>query len=628
MRKRLLLAALMSALVAAGCGEEPGTLSPGGGTGHGNPGKTWTFLVYMVADNNLEPFALADMAEMAQVGSSDQVKIVVQIDRAAAYSADPLGAIPDFTTAKRILVEQGSYKELADLGELDMGDQRTLQDFLEWGLKAYPADRTALIFWDHGGSWPGFGGDESANSSVLDLAELKGGIQAAMTTTGQKQFALLGFDACLMGTVEVALAMKPFAEYLLASEELEPGHGWDYQNLSLIAADPSTAPDVLGRKLIDGFAAQAKQAGTSANITLALTDLYAMDDIVGGLDALNRDFTAKMAEFDTTLGRQREASLAFGQMPDPRQSFNMVDLGDLMTHLASADPRFAAVKNQIQAGLAKAVLARTTGPLTQAATGLSVYFPSSASTYAASYDKVTESGSWRTFLKAFVGGGTAEGTPLFTNANKLADASVSATGLSLTGNLAAGAAASISTATLTYGIRDAASSTVIVLGEQPAQWNDTIAGGTWDLSILALSQGTNEGYGYLQLGVTASGEAEAAIAFAYKAAPGAEAQYCIRRMVFDASQTLLQDSYYLLVNGQAGQLTPAAGSELYPLVQQIDAAGTVTWEYGGSTPFNPGQAITMGFKQFLAGSGAEVFAAVAVANYAGEGDAVFTVQKL
>jgi hypothetical protein len=625
MRNRLLVATLLAAL---GCGEEPGSLSPGGGTGHGNPGRTWTFLVYMVADNNLEPFALADMAEMAQAGSSDQVKVVVQIDRAAGYSSDPLGNIADFTTAKRILVEKGSYTELADLGELDMGDQNTLENFVEWGLKAYPADRTALIFWDHGGSWPGFGGDESANNSVLDLAELKGGLQAAMTAANQKQFALIGFDACLMGTVEVALAMKPFGEYLLASEELEPGHGWDYRNLSLVMDDPGTAPDVLGRKLVDGFTAQAKEFGTSANITLALTDLYALDDVVAGLDALNRDFTAKMSEFSTTLGRQREASLAFGQMPDPRQSFNMVDLGDLLTHLASADARFAAVRTQIQGGLAKAVLAKTTGSVTAKATGLSVYFPASASTYAASYDKVTESSSWRTFLKAFIGGGSAAGTPLFTNPNKLAGATLSASSLALTGTLAAGAAASISSATLTYGLRDAASSTVILLGEQPAEWNPTTAGGTWDLSILSLSQGTTEGYGYLQLGVTGSGEVEAAIAFGYKATAGAEAQYCIRRMVFDASEKLVQDSYYLVVNGQAGELTPAAGSELYPLVQQVDAAGTTTWEYGGSTPFNPKQPINLGFKAFQAGSGAEVFAAVAVANYAGEGDAVFTVKKL
>ena len=110
MRNRLFLAALMVALLTQGCGEDPGGTTPGGGTGHGNPGKTWTFLVYMVADNNLEPFALADMAEMAQVGSTDQVKIVVQIDRAAAYSADPLGNIPDFTGAKRILVEQGNVR--------------------------------------------------------------------------------------------------------------------------------------------------------------------------------------------------------------------------------------------------------------------------------------------------------------------------------------------------------------------------------------------------------------------------------------------------------------------------------------------------------------------------------------
>ncbi|MHB8875402.1 MAG: clostripain-related cysteine peptidase, partial [Myxococcaceae bacterium] len=499
-RNWLWVGVLAAAVAASGCGEEGGP--PGGGTGHGNPGRSWTFLVYMVGDNNLEPFALADLAEMAQPGSTDAVHLVAQLDRAAGYSADSLGNLPDFTSTKRILVEQGSFTELSDLGELNMGDPRSLQDFIEWGIKAYPADRTALIFWDHGGSWPGFGGDESHAGDVLSIPELKQAIQAGMSTTGQTQFALIGYDACLMSTVEVALAMRPFGEYLLASEELEPGHGWDYRDLALITTDSTTAPDALGRKLVEGFAAQAAQAGTGANITLSLTDLYALDDVAAGLDTLNREFTSKMGEFDTLLGRQRAASLSFGESPDPRQSMNMVDLGDFIGRLAGADNRFAAVRTQIQAGLQKAVIAKTSGPLTNAATGLALYFPSSQAAYAASYDGIAEAASWRGFLKAFIGGGASEGKPVFTNPNNIAGAALGTGGLSLQGDLAAGASESISTAVLTYGIRDVATSTTLILGEQPAAWSSTAVTGTWDLSILVLSQGTNEGFGYLQLGVT------------------------------------------------------------------------------------------------------------------------------
>ena len=39
-----------------------------------------------------------------------------------------------------------------------MGDPRTLVDFASWGITAYPAKHYALIFWDHGASWPGVAG--------------------------------------------------------------------------------------------------------------------------------------------------------------------------------------------------------------------------------------------------------------------------------------------------------------------------------------------------------------------------------------------------------------------------------------------------------------------------------------
>lgn len=36
---------------------------------------------------------------------------------------------------------------------------------------------------------------------------------------------MVGFDTCVMGCVEVAQALAPYADYLVASEDLEPGTG-------------------------------------------------------------------------------------------------------------------------------------------------------------------------------------------------------------------------------------------------------------------------------------------------------------------------------------------------------------------------------------------------------------------
>src|SRR5262245_56016982 len=108
MRFRTFSPLLLSALVLAACpGKDdsrgasmnpPTTMPPPPAPGrvaadtrsHSASGSSWTLLVYMVADNNLEPFALQDIAEMADVGSSQNLNIIVQIDRAEAYTDDAL----------------------------------------------------------------------------------------------------------------------------------------------------------------------------------------------------------------------------------------------------------------------------------------------------------------------------------------------------------------------------------------------------------------------------------------------------------------------------------------------------------------------------------------------------------
>src|SRR5262249_45293853 len=154
---------------AAGCSGDGGD---GGGVDPPPPpehGASWTVLVYMVADNNLEPFGLTDLEEMSKVGSGAGFDIVVQADRAAGYVSDPVLNLGDWQGTKRLHVGSGRLEEVSDIGEANMGDPATLADFIEWGIAQYPADRYALVLWDHGGAWPGFGGDEStANLDLLD----------------------------------------------------------------------------------------------------------------------------------------------------------------------------------------------------------------------------------------------------------------------------------------------------------------------------------------------------------------------------------------------------------------------------------------------------------------------------
>ncbi|HET9931639.1 MAG TPA: clostripain-related cysteine peptidase, partial [Polyangiaceae bacterium] len=206
------------AVSEAGAGAAPaeggagGVLGVGGapelGDGSGLPNApagSWTYLVYMLADNNLEPFGLDDMKELMSVGSGGNVTILAEIDRAVGESSAPIGGLPNFTSTKRVRVDAGKLTELEDLGEQNLGSAQTFQAFLEWGLTASPSEHYAVILWDHGGAWPRYGADDSAQGDGLTLPELTRGIDAAAKSTGLLgPIDVLGFDACLMGTWEVA----------------------------------------------------------------------------------------------------------------------------------------------------------------------------------------------------------------------------------------------------------------------------------------------------------------------------------------------------------------------------------------------------------------------------------------
>lgn len=217
------------------------------GTAGAQSGDTWTILVYMEADNNLEGDALVDIQEMEYVGSSDEVNFVVQIDRAEDYSTGD----GDWTDARRYLITQNANSvslgeninlkfedpasvrlntsPLENMGEINNGDAQTLIDFIVWGTENYPAEKYGLILWNHGGTWiGGFGGDESTeNHDAMDMLELDAALDLATEAMGQK-FEFIGFDTCLMGQYEVFQLLSKYANYASGSEELEPGFGWFY----------------------------------------------------------------------------------------------------------------------------------------------------------------------------------------------------------------------------------------------------------------------------------------------------------------------------------------------------------------------------------------------------------------
>ncbi|MCU0861727.1 MAG: clostripain-related cysteine peptidase, partial [Methanomassiliicoccales archaeon] len=251
MRKAACMVVVMSMLAISGA-----ALLPMNTSASDRAVASWTFMVYLDGDNNLEGYGIDDFLEMASVGSNPQVSIVVQFDRSPLTGwTGGSSEYDDWRSTKRFLVESGdrptSSYQISDLGEVNMGSQAALQSFLEWGMNSYPANHYALVLWDHGGGWVyGVCSDDTSSGDSLLLPEIRQAITGAQTSTG-KTLDLVGFDACLMGMTEVAYEMKDLTDTVVFSEETEPGQGWAYDKiLASLVASPTMTSDQLGGVIV------------------------------------------------------------------------------------------------------------------------------------------------------------------------------------------------------------------------------------------------------------------------------------------------------------------------------------------------------------------------------------------
>jgi hypothetical protein len=233
-------------------------------------GQTWTIMLYQDADDQvLERDIYLDLNEAERVGSSDNVKIVAQLDRfRSAFQGDG-----DWTSARRYYVTQDNdlnavHSQVAqELGEVDMSDGQTLVDFVQWSVQNFPADKYVLILSDHGMGWPGGWSDPAPggsgdNSTPLSarlgnniyLNELDAALGEATRAAGIDRFEIIGMDACLMAQVEIMAALQPHANYAVASEEVEPSIGWAYASfLGDLVQNPDMSGGQLSQSIVKGY---------------------------------------------------------------------------------------------------------------------------------------------------------------------------------------------------------------------------------------------------------------------------------------------------------------------------------------------------------------------------------------
>lgn len=391
---RLLMALLFATALLVACG----------GSSTGSPASTTTVMVYIIG-SNLESGsgqATDNIKEMMAIGSTANMNVIIQTGGAnkvagtAAEITDNPARVIDWTKVQRYQVQKGTLSKLDDLGQdtnVDMGSKATLQSFLEWGVKAYPADKYIVVLWDHGGGINGGIGSDEITNNTLSVPV----IQASLQTVSQAKnikFEMVGFDACLMANAEVAASLANSTKYMVASQDLEPGRGWAWDGfLKFVTDNPAATGKDIGAEIANSYL--VKMNKDKQTVTLSVTDLSKMAALSAATDGFAtalQKYTALNAPENLKAWKQiafaRARSLDWYTAPILAMSTDLVDMvsfpANVVTNInkyVGADQPLMDASDALYNAVSAAVVYKVQNGSNLGASGLSLYFPSTLATY-------------------------------------------------------------------------------------------------------------------------------------------------------------------------------------------------------------------------------------------------------
>lgn len=360
----------------------------------GNGQDKVTLMVFMCGTDleSRSGMATADMQEMLNAGVGDNVNLLVYTGGCSRWKNN---VVSSNTNQIYQVTSKGLNILEKDLGKRAMTDPDTLSWFIRYGARNFPADRYQLIFWDHGGgSISGYGYDETdsrAGSMTIDK------ISKALADGGVK-FDFVGFDACLMATLETDMAVEPYADYMIASEETEPGVGWYYTNwLAKLSGNTSIPTVELGQKIVDDFVSVCAQRVPNSQTTLSVVDLAELKGTVPDKFKQFSKATTNLIQNNQyqAVSSARSNTKEFGKT----QKIDQIDLIHLTEQLGTTE-----AKNLAEA-LRGAVKYNRTSSNIGHANGISIYFPygrtSSVKKMANMYEEIGLDDSYAKCIQSF-----------------------------------------------------------------------------------------------------------------------------------------------------------------------------------------------------------------------------------
>lgn len=275
-------------------------------------------------------------------------------------------------------VEDGELKLLESYPKKSIGKSSTLSEFLIYGQNLYPNTKRALFLWDHGaGAIAGFGSDEHFHDDELFMSEINEALSSSFDGT---KYDIIGFDACLMACVEIASVLEPYADFMVASEETEPGGGWNYEyTFEALKNNPEMSGQDLGIAITDGYYKKYQNTEYESMTTCSVIDLSQIPKV----EEMLGQFAAKLTtdiqnpERLSAISSARNRCESYGEAPES-VSFDIVDLYNFVELQKDINPDLST---GLMTAIEDAIVYEVSGSQRLYSYGLSIYFPFSATEY-------------------------------------------------------------------------------------------------------------------------------------------------------------------------------------------------------------------------------------------------------
>lgn len=295
-------------------------------------GQDRTIMVYMIGSDLESESAAAslDITEMKDANfDPEHTKLLIYTGGTKKWALDEISENENAIFE----VVDGNINKVQTFDKRVMTEPQNIVDFVNYTYANYPADMYDLVLWDHGGG-PifGYGYDENAMlGNPMKVTALAKALSETNLVLGGKKFDLVGFDACLMGSVEVAMALSNYSDYMIASEEAEPGDGWNYEFLNDLSEEHHVgSTEELGKSIIDHYITHYDDYAYDVDLSLSLVDLSKVSKLANSTDELFSDVKENInaqtfSQYSQLMTRDR----VYGYTGRDSESYDLVDLLDL-----------------------------------------------------------------------------------------------------------------------------------------------------------------------------------------------------------------------------------------------------------------------------------------------------------